>query len=62
MVIQRMFSGYSEVVQWLFRDCSLVIQRLFSGYSEVVHWLSLIVVYWLDIAETNVTKLVFQMT
>jgi len=24
--------------------------------------LSLIVVYWLDIAETNVTKLVFQMT
>ena len=38
MVIQRLFSGYSEAVQWLFRDCLVVIQRLFSGYSEVVYW------------------------
>ena len=36
MVIQRLFSGYSEVVHWLFRGCSLVIQRLFSGYSDAV--------------------------
>ena len=36
MVVQRLFSGYSEVVYWLFRDCLVVIQRLFSGYSEVV--------------------------
>ena len=36
MVIQRLFIGYSEVVQWLFRDCSLGIQRFFSGYTDVV--------------------------
>ena len=36
MVIQRLFSGYSEDVQWLFRGCLVVIQRLFSGYSGVV--------------------------
>ena len=40
MVIQRLFSGYSEVVQWLFRDCLLDIQRLFNGYSGVVKWFS----------------------
>ena len=34
MVIQRLFSGYSEVVHWLFRDCSLVI--LLSNCPQVI--------------------------